>query len=308
MRSVVARNHLVYPAAVVLALGAGTVAQPNPTASSPRLAEVSTIRLQAEVTGFVSGLSEATVAGVASAPSTAAPVAPAAATASAVGDPWPSTFLDKLVASLPPQIQSIILPPLYVVMTVVGVIMGAFYLVFGFPKDLMPAAAVAPARPRGAAASAAAETLAARDDSPATSATPGVSPGSDATAGHTAASSVVTPAEVSEGPAGARPTRGRQAAPVDAEPVAVTGHAAPPLAAAAIAEAPASEQVPPAVAVTPDELAVAEAVEPAPVEPAPVATPAQESAVAHPARARARSADSGSADSAPARAVRRSAQ
>ena len=120
MSNAVIRDHLVYPAAALLALSLVTVAQPTSTASAPRLAAVAAIRLQAEVTGYVSALADAALTDPAPPRPAAASVVPVAPTASAAGAPYPSTFFDKLISSLPPEIQSIVLPPLYVIATIVG--------------------------------------------------------------------------------------------------------------------------------------------------------------------------------------------
>lgn len=303
MSTIAIRDRLVYPAAVVLALGAVTLAPPTP--GSPRYTEVSTIRLQAEVSSFVSGLADATVAGLASVPQAAASVTPAAASGSAVGDPWPSTFLDKLVNSLPPQFQSIILPPLYVVVTVVGAIMGVFYTVFGWPKDLMPAAAVALERPRGAAASVTpTEPVANQQDSNAASAKPGISAGADRTS---VAPAVDAPAEPGGAPSG--PTRGRHA---ETTAVADGSEAAKSPAPEIVPVASAAEAAPAAVAHEVAPVAVeADTLTPdVAVEQAPAATPAGNTAapVTRPTRGRAASSGARSADAAPTQTVRRSAQ
>lgn len=289
------RDHLVYPAAVVLALGAVTVAQPNSTASAPRFAEVSAIRLQAEITNYVGGLADATVTGLASAPQAAASAAPAAATASALGAPWPSTFLDKLIAGLPPQIQSIVLPPLYVVAMVVGAIMGVFYTIFGWPKELMPAAAVAPEPTRAPAASVALK----ESVSSATSSTPGLVPTADRNTDHAAADDGGAPAQA--GAASAGHTRGRHPAPV-----AETHEATASGADGVVGPKSVAPKVFPAASATGGG--------PAPVvggvaQPAVTAetTPADDAPaeVNHPAPARGRSSDGESANS-PARGAKRS--
>ena len=172
MPNVVIRDRLVYPAAALLALSLVTVAQPTSTASAPRLAAVAAIRLQAEVTGYVSALADAALTDPAPPRPAAASVVPVAPTASAAGAPYRSTFFDKLISSLPPEIQSIVLPPLYVIATIVGVIMGIVYTIFGWPKDLLPAASVTPIAPRGPAA-AAVEPVSAQPDPRGSSATPG---------------------------------------------------------------------------------------------------------------------------------------
>lgn len=292
MPGLVVRDRLVYPAAVVLALGAVTVAQPAATAASPRLAEIAAIRLQAEVTGFVSGLGVTATAGV-TAPGPAASVAPAAATASAVGDTWPSTFLDKLIYNLPPQIQSIVIPPLYVVMTVVGAIMGLFYLVFGFPKDLMPAAAVAPETPRGAAAAAApVEAVGAQTDSGETSGTPG------------ADRAPVTPAadtQAEKGSTATRPTRGRHSAPAAGDGPTPAGAASPKSAAQETVRAARPAEATP-MTVLPDASAVVVT-----AQQTPAATDAS-APVTQSSRGRAKPSDTGSGDPEPARAATRSAR
>ena len=279
MSNAVIRDHLVYPAAALLALSLVTVAQPTSTASAPRLAAVAAIRLQAEVTGYVSALADAALTDPAPPRPAAASVVPVAPTASAAGAPYPSTFFDKLISSLPPEIQSIVLPPLYVIATIVGVIMGIVYTIFGWPKDLLPAASVTPIAPRGPAA-AAVEPVRAQPDSHGSSATPGA----DRTPVPAVAGSAVAEAsraDVGVGvgvadanlpPAGGPQHRGRHPAPV----AAAVG------AAAAVGIAAPS----PVAAVTGNE----------------------SEAVDHPSRVRSRSSADRSADPAPSRTPRRSAQ
>ena len=346
MSSLGVRDHLVLPAAVALALGLVTVAQPNPGASSPRFAGVSAIRLQAEVTGFVAGVADGAVDGLASAPlaavsaapAAAASAAPAAATASALGAPYPSTFLEKWVDSLPPEIQSIVSPPLYVMAMVVGAILGVVYTIFGWPKDLMPAAAVAPPAKRGTAAAAAAEPVGAPADSSVTSATPGV----DRAPEHAPEADGGAPADTGAAPAPAGQTRGRHPAPVavaediavaedvvttaaavgavaprsvtpQAPPTAVATEAAPAAVAADAAPAAvAADATPAAVAAHAATGAIATDAPAADVaaDPAPAASQANDAPDAgnHPSRSRIRSSQNDSADSASARTVRRSAR
>ena len=277
MPNAVIRDRLVYPAAALLALSLVTVAQPTSTASAPRLAAVAAIRLQAEVTGYVSALADAALTDPAPPRPAAASVVPVAPTASAAGAPYPSTFFDKLISSLPPEIQSIVLPPLYVIATIVGVIMGIVYTIFGWPKDLLPAASVTPIAPRGPAA-AAVEPVRAQPDSHGSSATPGAdrtpvpAVAGSAVAEASRADVGVGVADANLPPTGVRQNRGRHPAPV----AAAVG------AAAAVGIAAPS----PVAAVTGNE----------------------SEAVDHPSRVRSRSSADRSADPAPSRTPRRSAQ
>lgn len=153
MHSHANRHRLVYPIAAMLA--AGVVSIPHHEASAPRLAEVSAVNLQAAATALVSGLDDTSLAHLAA-------VAPAPA-ASAAASSWtynPNyTVFDNLLANLPLEIRNVLLPPLYVVASVVGAIVGLAYLVVSpilkllkidpfKPAAAVPAAATRPAGPQ----------------------------------------------------------------------------------------------------------------------------------------------------------------
>jgi len=173
------RDRLVCPAAAFLALG--LVSVPHQTASVPRLAEVSAVRLQAEVSALVTGVLTATP------PAAAAGLPGTGATATTTAPCYyPCTVFDKFIDGLPPKIRNILLPPLYSITLVITAVLAPVLLVtsavFGWPYSLRPAAA-APT-PKSSPAPAAA-TAATSDQIP-TQADPGTSswvPGETANGG-----------------------------------------------------------------------------------------------------------------------------
>jgi hypothetical protein len=177
MQSRTARRRLVYPVAAIVAFG--LVSVPQSTASTPRLIEVSAVRLQAEVTALVSGIADTVEAGTpaAAASSLTGTGAPAAAAATCT---YPCTVFDKFLSSLPESIRNAILPPLIVVAWVIGLVMSPALLVtsavFGWPYSLRPAAATTPeTSPAAAEVTAALEVTSATSDQPPVQADPGVS-------------------------------------------------------------------------------------------------------------------------------------
>jgi hypothetical protein len=212
MQSRTARRRLVYPVAAIVAFG--LVSVPQSTASTPRLIEVSAVRLQAEVTALVSGIADTVEAGTpaAAASSLTGTGAPAAAAATCT---YPCTVFDKFLSSLPESIRNAILPPLIVVAWVIGLVMSPALLVtsavFGWPYSLRPAAATTPeTSPAAAEVTAALEVTSATSDQPPVQADPGVSsstPGDTANAGEVV---VGIPAATADDPArgGAHSSRG----------------------------------------------------------------------------------------------------
>lgn len=98
MSSDAQRYRLAYPVAAVVALGLVTV--PHAESTTPRLVEASSVRLAAEVSSAVGGLTDLALV-------RAAAAAPAAATAPS--DSWPDmsnySWLDQAVAKLPPKLR-----------------------------------------------------------------------------------------------------------------------------------------------------------------------------------------------------------
>lgn len=164
------RDRLVYPMAAILAAGLVTI-PPAPGSVSafpgvPRFAEVSAIRLQSEATSLFSGLDDAVIAELTSAPPTAAADSPTYNPA--------YTPLDNFVWNLPPDIRDALLPGLYAVAWVVGAVIGIAYLIaapiiklFNPSADIPWPAAAAPAEPPAPARSVAG------------SAVPGVTPAAE---------------------------------------------------------------------------------------------------------------------------------
>lgn len=156
------RSHtrLALPVAAIVALGALSV--PHSTTPVPRLVGVSNVRLQAEVTTLIAGVADVAVVTPAAASGLAAGGAAATCT-------YPCTVLDKWLSNLPPNVRDALLPPLYGIAFVVGLVLAPVLLVtsalFGRPYSLRPAAAIAPTP-------AAARTAA--TPSPDPSSTPGV--------------------------------------------------------------------------------------------------------------------------------------
>ena len=156
MQSLTTRDRLVYPVAAVLALG--LVSVPHHGASVPRLTEVATVRLQAEVSSIVTGLEGVTLPAAAVSP---AGTGPAAAAAAATPCHYPCTVFDKFIDGLPPKIRNIVLPPLYSITLLITAVLSPVLLVtsavFGWPYSLRSAAAANTARttPAPAAATAA---------------------------------------------------------------------------------------------------------------------------------------------------------
>ncbi len=99
MSSDAQRSRLAYPVAAVVALGLVTV--PHAESTTPRLVETSAVRLAAEVSSAVGGLTDlALVRAAATAPTSAA---------AAPSDSWPDmsnySWLDQAVAKLPPKLR-----------------------------------------------------------------------------------------------------------------------------------------------------------------------------------------------------------
>jgi len=148
------KGHLAGPLAVIVA--AGLVIAPinsGSVANSPRFVEFSAVRLQAEATNLIAGVADSTAAKTAA----ALPGAAAAATAAATAEPcyYPCTIFDKFLDGLPPEIRSILLPPLITLAAVIGAILAPVLLVtslvFDWPYELGPAAANRPEDPAGPA-------------------------------------------------------------------------------------------------------------------------------------------------------------
>ena len=154
MQSLTTRDRLVYPVAAVLALG--LVSVPHHGASVPRLTEVATVRLQAEVSSIVTGLEGVTLPAAAVSPAGTGPAAAATAPCH-----YPCTVFDKFIDGLPPKIRNIVLPPLYSITLLITAVLSPVLLVtsavFGWPYSLRSAAAANTARttPAPAAATAA---------------------------------------------------------------------------------------------------------------------------------------------------------
>lgn len=180
MSSRAIRGHLTYPVAVIVA--AGLVSAPinsGPAATPPRFVEFAAVRLQAEATTLIAGLPDGTAAKTAA----ALPGAAAAAAAAATSEPcyYPCTIFDKFLDSLPPEIRSILLPPLMTLAAVIGAVLAPVVLVtslvFDWPYELGPAAASRPEDQAGPAEAGepddgAADIMQADPDAPA--AVPGV--------------------------------------------------------------------------------------------------------------------------------------
>ena len=273
------RDGLAFPVAAVLA--AGLVSFPHHTASIPRVAEVSAIRLQAEVSALVTGVLTATPpAAAAGLPGTGA-----AATATAPCY-YPCTVFDKFIDGLPPKIRNIVLPPLYSITLVITAVLAPVLLVtsavFGWPYSLRPAAAV----PTPKISPAPAAATAATSDQIPTQADPGTSswvPGDTANAGGDVAVGISDARADNTPRTGARGSTRAEANAIEspeahASLVTAIADAAPP-------SAPADDA-------TPSSTATDGA--------APVAD--------RPARSRGRSPEAGSADSGPTttRAAKRS--
>lgn len=141
------RDRLVYPVAAILAVG--LVGVPQHAASAPRLAEVSAVRLQADVTSLVTGIAGDT--GAATLPGAAARLTETSAAAAATCT-YPCTVFDKFLENLPESIRYAILPGVYVVAWVVGAVMGLAYLV---ASPILKLLDIDPFRPAEAAAASA---------------------------------------------------------------------------------------------------------------------------------------------------------
>ena len=240
MQSYTTRDRLVYPVAAILALG--LVSMPHqPGASAPRLAEISAVRLQAEVSSLVTGVAGAQPPAAAAA--SLGTGAPAAAPCN-----YPCTVFDKIIDGLPPKIRDIVLPPLYVVALVIGALLAPVLLVtsavFGWPYSLRPAAAIS-SRTSPAPASAAA-TAVASDPIP-TQSDPGTAsaiPGDTADAGDVAVG-LPTGGDDNSPRIKARGTARVEANPIEspAEPETTTA-AVTAVDVAAVAAAPVDEATP----------------------------------------------------------------
>lgn len=152
MQSHTNRDRLVYPVAAILALG--LVSVPHTSASTPRLIEVSVVRLQAEVTSLLAG-----VADDIDAEPTAAAVGSLAGTgvSAAATCTYPCTVADKFLSNLPENIRYAILPAAYAVAWALGAVMGLAYLVVSPVLKLLK---IDPFQPTPAAAASAETSLA----------------------------------------------------------------------------------------------------------------------------------------------------
>lgn len=145
MRSQTTRSRLVLPLAAVLILSlVGVPHNPGAAMTVPRLTEVAAVRLQAEVSSLVTGMSD-----VVDAVPPAAAASNLAGTGAAAGTcTYPCTVFDKFLSNLPVDVRNAILPPLYAVAWVVGLVLAPVVLVtsalFGWPVSLRPAAASGP--------------------------------------------------------------------------------------------------------------------------------------------------------------------
>ena len=143
MYSHVARSRLVYPAAVLLTLGLVSVPHnPGSATTGPRLTEFAAVQLQAEVTALVTGIPDAAEA---TPPGAAASILTGSgAGAAATGCTYPCTIFDKFLESLPEDIRYALLPAVYSIAWVIGLVMAPVVLVtsalFGWPYSLGPAA------------------------------------------------------------------------------------------------------------------------------------------------------------------------
>lgn len=146
MRNIAARRRLVFPVAAVLTLGlVGLPHNPGAATTVPRLtevAEVAAVRLQAEVSSLATGMADVVDT---TPPAAAASSSGAAAAATCT---YPCTVFDRFLSNLPVDIRNAILPPLYAVAWVVGLVLAPVVLVtsalFGWPVSLRPAAASGP--------------------------------------------------------------------------------------------------------------------------------------------------------------------
>lgn len=225
--------------------------------TTPRLTEVSAVRLQAEVTSLVTGM-VGTVGEEPPAPAasgltgtgvgltltgTVGPTGAASCT-------YPCTVIDKFLWNLPVDVRNALLPPLYAVTWVIGLVLAPVTLVtsavFGRPYSLRPAAAVtAPVTPEIAPAPDEA-TVAASDPirPPADPVVPSSAPGETAAAGQAAV------AIASGGEDTGRRLRGHRSPATSQEPDSVSPEVSdsgvPATAVATDDAAPAEQQQPPA--------------------------------------------------------------
>lgn len=292
MHSHVIRGRLVFPVAAVLTLSLVSVPHtPGSAMTVPRLTEVSAVRLQAEVTSLVTGMAGAEPpAAAASALTGTGSGATAAASCT-----YPCTVLDKFLWNLPVDIRNALLPPLYAVAWVVGLVMAPVVLLtsalFGWPYSLRPAAPVTPET-----SPAPAEATPAERDPIRSQADPVLSssvPGQTANASEAAV-------EIASGSDDHRPrVRGHRSAGAQTDPL--ESSVSPEASVSAVPAVPAVPATEAATLPTPSAdlltAAITAAEDAAPVE-------------HQPSRARGRSVEAAPSDSAPSpqRAVKRSAR
>lgn len=147
MHSHAAKERLIYPVAVLLAAGLVSVPHsPGSATTGPRLTEFAAVQLQAEVTALVTGIADAAEA---TTPGAAASILTGRGPeAAATGCTYPCTIFDKFLESLPEDIRYALLPVVFSVAWVIGLVMAPVVLVtsalFGWPHSLGPAAAADP--------------------------------------------------------------------------------------------------------------------------------------------------------------------